>query len=141
MGFDSWRRQRIFLSLAMFRPASSPMSTGGYFLGGKAAECETDHFPPSSAEFKNYRAAHLSPISKILSWESDKTTNKTNSVALVWELNRPSDRRLSAKLVRTFADRACNVVCVTDPYGRILEFLDRRRYFFFKVTPQLYSRS
>jgi hypothetical protein len=41
------------------------------------------------------------------------------------ELHRPSDRRFSAKLVPTFADRGCHVVSVTDPYGRILEFLDR----------------
>jgi hypothetical protein len=41
------------------------------------------------------------------------------------ELHRPSDRRLSAKLVPIFADRGCHVVSVTDPYGRILGFLDR----------------
>jgi hypothetical protein len=29
---------------------------------------------------------------------------------------------------------------VIDPYGRILGFVDRSRYFFFKVAPQLYSR-
>jgi hypothetical protein len=34
---------------------------------------------------------------------------------------------------------SANVVSVTDPYGRILGFLDRSRYFFFQVTPQLYS--
>jgi hypothetical protein len=28
------------------------------------------------------------------------------------------------------ADRECDVVSVTDPYGLILEFLDRRSYFF-----------
>jgi hypothetical protein len=33
------------------------------------------------------------------------------------ELYRPSDRRLSAKLVPTFADRGCHVVSVTNPYG------------------------
>jgi hypothetical protein len=32
------------------------------------------------------------------------------------------------------------VVRVTDPYGRILAFLDRSRYFFVQVAPQLYSR-
>jgi hypothetical protein len=42
------------------------------------------------------------------------------------ELYRPSDRRLSAKLVPTFADRGCRVVSTTDPYGHILCFLDRR---------------
>jgi hypothetical protein len=31
------------------------------------------------------------------------------------ELYRPSDRRLSAKLVPTFADRGCHVVSVTNP--------------------------
>jgi hypothetical protein len=32
------------------------------------------------------------------------------------------------------------VVSVTDPYGRILDFLDRIRYFFIQVAPQLGSR-
>jgi hypothetical protein len=43
------------------------------------------------------------------------------------DLYRPSDRRLSAKLVPTFADRENHVVSLTDPYGRILGFLDRSR--------------
>jgi hypothetical protein len=32
------------------------------------------------------------------------------------------------------------MVSVMDPYGRILGFLDRSRYFFFQAAPQLYSR-
>jgi hypothetical protein len=48
------------------------------------------------------------------------------------ELHRPSDRRLSAKSLPTFADRGRYVVTVTDPYGRILGFLDRSRYFSIK---------
>jgi hypothetical protein len=32
------------------------------------------------------------------------------------------------------------VVSVTDPYSRILGFLDRSRYVFFQVAPQLYSQ-
>jgi hypothetical protein len=48
------------------------------------------------------------------------------------ELYRPSDRRLSAKRLPTFADRGCHVVSVTDPYGRILGFLDSSRYFSIK---------
>jgi hypothetical protein len=64
-----------------------------------------------------------------------KPTNKTKLTP--WsgsanELYRPSDRRLSAKLVPTFADRRCHVVSVTEPYGRILGFLDRSRYFSIK---------
>jgi hypothetical protein len=56
------------------------------------------------------------------------------------KLYRPRDSRLSAKLVPTFADIECHVVSVTDPYGRILDFLDPNRYFFFHVAPQFYSR-
>jgi hypothetical protein len=56
------------------------------------------------------------------------------------ELCRPSDRRLSAKLVPTFAGRRYYVVSPTYPYGRILGFLDRSRYYFFQVAPQLYPR-
>jgi hypothetical protein len=58
------------------------------------------------------------------------------------ELYRPSDRRLSVKLVQTFGNRGCRVVSATDPHGRILRFLDRNRYFFLQVlvTPQLCSR-
>jgi hypothetical protein len=54
------------------------------------------------------------------------------------ELYRPSDRRLSAKLVPTFL-RIEGPRGVTNPYGRILDFLDWSRYYFFQVTPQLYS--
>jgi hypothetical protein len=37
-----------------------------------------------------------------------------------------------------FADRGCDVVSATDPYGRILGSLDRSSYVFFEVAPQLY---
>jgi hypothetical protein len=46
------------------------------------------------------------------------------------ELCRPSDRRLWEKLVPTFADRGCHVVSVTDPYVRILAFLDPEKLLF-----------
>jgi hypothetical protein len=69
------------------------------------------------------------------------TTNKhtpwpQSSSELYW----PSDRGLLAKLIPTFADRGCLVVSMTGPYGRILGFPDRSRYFFFQGAPQLYSR-
>jgi hypothetical protein len=67
-------------------------------------------------------------------------TKKTPWPYSASELYRPSDRRLSAKLVPTFADRGCRLVSATDPHGRILGFLDRSRYYFFQVAPQLYSR-
>jgi hypothetical protein len=47
---------------------------------------------------------------------------------------------MSAKLVPTFAYRGCRMVSATDPHGHILGFLDRSRYYFFQVAPELYSR-
>jgi hypothetical protein len=51
----------------------------------------------------------------------------TYSVALVCKRTIPNERPPlgGAKLVQTSADRGCYVVSVTDPYGRILGFLDR----------------
>jgi hypothetical protein len=47
---------------------------------------------------------------------------------------------LLAKLVTTFADRECRMASTMDAYGCICDFLDQSRYFFFQVTPQLYSQ-
>jgi hypothetical protein len=60
------------------------------------------------------------------SWLTFNGLKKKISVAWVREqIYRPSDRRLSAKKVPSFADRGCRTVSVTDPNGRILGFLDR----------------
>jgi hypothetical protein len=56
------------------------------------------------------------------------------------KLCRPSDRCLSVKLVPTFADRGMCAVSVADPYVHTLGFLNRSRYFFFQVAPELHSR-
>jgi hypothetical protein len=62
----------------------------------------------------------------------DKQKNKTPWSESASELYWPSDRRLSAKWLPTSADKGCHVVSVTDPYGRILGFLDGSRYFSIK---------
>jgi hypothetical protein len=68
---------------------------------------------------------------------SEKARKKQNKKQTPWsesasELYRPSDRRFSAKWLPTFADKGYHVVSVTDPYGRILGFLDKNRYFSIK---------
>jgi hypothetical protein len=57
------------------------------------------------------------------------TTTTTPRPESASELYRPSDRRLTAKLVPTFADRWYHVVSLTDPYGLIFRFIDRNHYF------------
>jgi hypothetical protein len=48
-----------------------------------------------------------------------------SSVALVRERTIPTERPpLVGEVSANFVDRGCRVVSMTDPYGRILEFLD-----------------
>jgi hypothetical protein len=109
--------------------STSPFSDGDSFQeGGRALD---------TGRRRKLLAKVLSYAFYYCDYKKPKLKLKLNSVA---ELYRPSDRHLSAKLVPTFADGGCHVANVTDPYGCILGFLDRRRYFFFQVAPQLYSR-
>jgi hypothetical protein len=90
----------------------------------------------STGEINNYNGkiavAHKHHASKLLrTWEWGHLAHReeTGIVKTPWpqfasELYRPSDRRLSAKLVPTFADRGCRVVSATYPHGSILIFLD-----------------
>jgi hypothetical protein len=72
-------------------------------------------------------------------WHSYRVTVKQKNKQTPWP-ESASDRRLSAKLVPISAGRGCREVSTTDPHGRILDFLDRSRYFFFQVAPQMYSQ-
>jgi hypothetical protein len=64
---------------------------------------------------------------------------QTYSVAWVRERTMPTERPQLIGEVNSnfFAVRGSSVVSTTDPYGFIFGFLDRSRYFFFKVAPQL----
>jgi hypothetical protein len=63
-------------------------------------------------------------------------------MASVHKRTIPTERPslVSEVSANSFADRGCHVVSVTNPYGRILGFLDRSRYFCFQVALQLHSR-
>jgi hypothetical protein len=65
-------------------------------------------------------------ISDLTCLTNIKLKNKTPCSESASELCRLNDRRLSVKLVPTFADRVCSVVRATD-----LGFLDLNSYFFF----------
>jgi hypothetical protein len=65
---------------------------------------------------------------------------KTDSVAWVRERTIPTERPPLVGEVNTDFYGGCHVVRVADRFGRIIGFLDRSRYFFFQVAPQLYSR-
>jgi hypothetical protein len=59
-------------------------------------------------------------------WPSEEVERE--KLQFYWLYCRPSDRRLSAKLVLMFADGECRVVSATDTYGRILDILYRNIY-------------
>jgi hypothetical protein len=66
---------------------------------------------------------------------------KLNSVACVRERTIPTERlQLFGEVSTNFLRIEGVTWSVTDPYGSNLGFLDRSRYFFFQVAPQLYSR-
>jgi CBS-domain-containing membrane protein len=65
--------------------------------------------------------SQLKPLAGALEHDNNKKIPWPGSAN---ELYQPSDRRLSVKLVPTFADRGYHVVSVTDPYGRILGLHD-----------------
>jgi hypothetical protein len=68
-------------------------------------------------------------------------SHKLNSLALVRERTIKTERPpLVAEIIASFCGYRCRVVSTQDPCGRILAFLDRSRYCFFQVAPQLYSR-
>jgi hypothetical protein len=57
-----------------------------------------------------------------------------NSIVLVRERTIPTERPpLVGEVIANFCGLGCNVVSVTDPYGRILSFLDKSRYFSIKL--------
>jgi hypothetical protein len=80
---------------------------------------------------KNYHF-YLKYVPLFLNISTLKKKKKTPWSESASELYRPKDHRLSAKWLPTFADKGCHVVSVKDPYGRILGFLDRSRYFSIK---------
>jgi hypothetical protein len=52
---------------------------------------------------------------------------------MVRERSIPTERLpLVGEVIAKFADRGCHVVSVADPYGCILDFLDRNHYFSIK---------
>jgi hypothetical protein len=72
----------------------------------------------------------------LLAWRDRKnnTTQKTKHRGLSPQANYI----YRAPLVGEVSANFCRVVSETDPYGRILGFLDLNRHVFFQVAPQLY---
>jgi hypothetical protein len=77
-----------------------------------------------------------------LTRSNGENTSEKYTVHSVGKRTIPAERPPFVSEVRAnfFTARGCHVVSVTNPYGRILGFLDRSRYYCFQVAPQLYSR-
>jgi hypothetical protein len=70
-------------------------------------------------------SSYMNSLSYHSMLSNPRSLHKTPCPEFASELYRPSDRRLSAKLMPNFADKRCRVVSETDPYGRIFGFLHR----------------
>jgi hypothetical protein len=103
-----------------------PMNKGIQSSGGRGARLATSSPSVSLFSIKcgSLECSIILWQPRMLGWEKKTPWSESAS-----ELYRQSDRRLSAKWLQTFADKGCHVISVTDPYGRILGFLDRSRYF------------
>jgi hypothetical protein len=56
------------------------------------------------------------------------TNTQTPWLESASELYRPSDRRLSAKLVPTLADRGCRVVSATNPPQSLISVFQKKKH-------------
>jgi hypothetical protein len=79
---------------------------------GKQSTCTKSKLSKSE-EMEGYRKTIFVHVTIKQSEKKKKTPGLQSSS----ELYRPSDRRLSAKLVPTSADRGCRVVSATNPHG------------------------
>jgi hypothetical protein len=73
-----------------------------------------------------------SPFLDLLCKQNKQTSNKLHGLS---QRANYTDRATAAcrqSDCQLFADRECHVVSVTDPYNRILGFLNRSRYFSIK---------
>jgi hypothetical protein len=77
-------------------------------------------------DFQTFR---FSTVLQNFRWSSELKLHGLSSRANYTDRATAACRRSDSQL---FADRGCHVVSVTDPYGRILRFIDRSRYFSIK---------
>jgi hypothetical protein len=96
--------------------------------------------PERKTEFHYYQAIQILNAPVWYLYGKTTLSKQTPWPQSATELYRRNDCRLSTKLVPPFAGSVCRVVGATDPYHRILGLLNRSRYFFVQVAPQLYSR-
>jgi hypothetical protein len=104
-------------------------------------------FPPFPSSLTCYQTIHWGCCSWHLQWmlcpiailyilhTHKQKQNKQNKLHGLSPRANYTDRATAACRradLPTFADRGCHVVSVTDPYGRILGFLDRSCYFSIK---------
>jgi hypothetical protein len=73
--------------------------------------------------------SHRSPLLKSNELKLKTKLHGLSPRATYTDRETAARRRSDCQL---FADRGCYVVSVTDPYGRILGYIDRNRYFSIK---------
>jgi hypothetical protein len=100
----------------------------------------TEIIAPNTRAFQSFIKARFPTVLGSINVPSRGKQISTKTILRGLSSRANYKHRSTAACRPTSLDRGCQVVSMTDPYGRILGFLDRSRYFFFQVAPQLYSR-
>jgi hypothetical protein len=112
--------------------------TGGAAGGHSGVETMVLKERSCSAEHRHSRSRLIHSMEKKLAIHSVIITLRgLSSRANYTDRATSACRRSWCQLLRI---QECRVVSAADPRDRILGFLDRSRYFFLQVAPQLYSR-
>jgi hypothetical protein len=148
--FGTWQLITAFIGpYPMFWNISS--AAHAVFLESHESTAQYEYMVTRNYAIINAARLHPSPCSILhyknrykCQWQyKDEgiTKLKLNPVALFRERTIPTELQpLVDEVSANFCGWGCHVISVTDPYGRILGFLDRSRYHSFQVAPQLYSR-
>jgi hypothetical protein len=129
-----WQCSRLARCHGSFLPLSQVTSLVWEFLRKPQTERPLKSRPCQHASSQNTDPACKKGIREPFHYCLKEILNSLGGGTPPWpyftiQLYRPSDHRLSAKLVLTFADRGCRLIGAANPHGRIRGSLERSHSF------------
>jgi hypothetical protein len=139
-------QRRTHLSLSLFLNFRNGIKILGVFVRQYAYPFPI-RYVSCEAEKRKPNLTYVNALHPIFMHFTAEITELRRVIKLTLPTNMVSTALIPKTKLRGLSPRAnymdrvtAGVVSVTDPYSRIHDFLDRSRYCFFQVAPQLYSR-